>query len=69
MAVIPTIAATDAPCTALSVIYTKTGEFDKYLILPQNPNLVLVDSEIVCKAPVRFLVSGMGDALATWFEA
>ena len=69
IAIIPTLASTDAPCSALSVIYTKTGEFDRYLILPQNPNLVLVDSAVIAKAPVRFLVAGMGDALATWFEA
>ena len=65
----PTIAATDAPCSALSVIYTDEGVFDRYFILPNNPNLVLVDTNIIAKAPARFLVSGMGDALATWFEA
>ena len=69
VAIIPTLASTDAPCSALSVIYTKSGEFSRYLVLPQNPNLVLVDSAIIAKAPARFLVSGMGDALATWFEA
>jgi glycerol dehydrogenase len=67
--IIPTLASTDAPCSALSVIYTPTGEFARYLVLPQNPNVVLVDTAIICKAPVRFLVSGMGDALSTWFEA
>lgn len=67
--VIPTIAATDAPCSALSVIYSDGGVFESYLVLPSNPNLVLVDSSIVAKAPVRLLISGMGDALATWFEA
>ncbi|MEI8656141.1 glycerol dehydrogenase [Vibrio sp. Hal054] len=69
VAVVPSLAASDAPCSALSVIYTPQGEFDRYLILPQNPNLVLVDSEIIAKAPTRLLVAGMGDALATWFEA
>ncbi|ORC85589.1 glycerol dehydrogenase [Trypanosoma theileri] len=69
VAVVPTLASTDAPCSALSVIYKKTGEFDRYFLFPQNPSLVLVDSDIICQAPVRFLVSGMGDALATWFEA
>jgi glycerol dehydrogenase len=69
VAVVPTIAATDAPCSALSVIYTPGGEFKRYLMLPRNPDLVLVDTQIVANAPVRFLVSGMGDALATWFEA
>ena len=30
---------------------------------------VIIDSEIIANAPVRFLVSGMGDAMATLFEA
>lgn len=67
--VAPTIAATDAPCSALSVVYTDDGVFEEYLWLPANPNVVLVDSAIVAKAPARLLVSGMGDALATYFEA
>jgi glycerol dehydrogenase len=37
--------------------------------LPYNPVLVLVDTQVIAQAPPRFLVSGMGDALATWFEA
>jgi len=69
LTVVPTIAATDAPCSALSVIYTDHGIFESYLVLPRNPNLVLVDTAIIARSPVRLLVSGMGDALATWFEA
>ena len=67
--VAPTIASTDAPCSALSVIYTDEGVVDRYLFLPTNPNSVLVDTSVVAKSPVRFLVSGMGDALSTWLEA
>ncbi len=67
--VVPTAASTDAPCSSLSVIYTEKGEFDRYIFFPQNPNIVLVDTEIVANAPVRLLVSGMGDALATYWEA
>ncbi len=67
--IVPTIASTDAPCSALSVIYTPQGEFKRYLILPMNPNVVIVDTGIIAQAPSRFLVAGMGDALATWFEA
>lgn len=67
--IVPTIASTDAPCSALSVIYTDDGVFEKYLFLPSSPNMVLVDTDIVSKAPVRLLISGMGDALATYFEA
>jgi len=67
--IVPTLASTDAPCSALSVIYTPEGAFKRYLLLPRNPDVVLVDSEVIANAPVRFLVSGMGDALSTWFEA
>ncbi len=65
----PTIASTDAPCSALSVIYTDEGVVDRYLFLPTNPNSVLVDTSVIANAPTRFLVSGMGDALSTWLEA
>lgn len=64
----PTIASCDAPCTKLSVIYTPEGVVDHYLFLPTNPDVVLVDTDIVAKSPARLTVSGMGDALATYFE-
>jgi len=67
--IVPTIASTDAPCSALSVLYTEEGVFDEYLLLPSNPAMVLMDTEIIAAAPVRLLVAGMGDALATYFEA
>lgn len=65
----PTVASSDAPCSALSVIYTDEGVFQEYRFYRRNPELVLVDSEVVAKAPPRLLAAGMGDALATWFEA
>lgn len=67
--IVPTIASSDAPCSALSVLYTDDGVFDQYLPLPTNPSAVLMDTKIIAAAPVRLLVSGMGDALATYFEA
>lgn len=67
--VVPTIAASDAPCSALSVIYTDAGVFERYLVLPHNPECVLVDTRIIADAPVDTFVSGMGDALATFWEA
>lgn len=65
----PTTAASDAPCSALSVVYHPDGDFESYLLYPRNPDLILVDTEVIAKAPVRHLVAGMGDALATRFEA
>lgn len=69
VAVLPTTASTDAPCSALSVIYTDGGEFEKYTFYDKNPNLVLVDTSVVVKAPARFLAAGIGDAIATNIEA
>jgi len=66
----PSIASTDAPCSSLSVIYRQdTGRIKRVLMLRRNPDVVLVDTKIIADSPERFLVAGMGDALATWFEA
>ena len=65
----PTVASSDAPCSALSVVYTDAGAFEAYRIYRRNPDLVLVDTQVIAAAPARLLVAGMGDALATWFEA
>lgn len=67
--IVPTIASTDAPCSACAVIYSESGVFESVYYQKSNPEAVLVDTSIISKAPVRFLVAGMGDALATWFEA
>ncbi len=67
--IIPTIASTDAPCSGCAVLYSKDGIFDYECYQKSNPAAVLVDVGIIAAAPSRFLVSGMGDALATWFEA
>lgn len=67
--IVPTIASTDAPCSALSVIYTPEGTFERYLFLKSNPDMVIMDTNIIVNAPVRLLVAGIGDALSTYFEA
>lgn len=67
--IVPTIASTDAPTSALSVIYTPEGEFSEYRFYTKNPDVVIMDTQIVAQAPTRLLVSGMGDALSTYFEA
>lgn len=67
--IIPTTASTDAPTSSISVIYEADGRFKKYNFYERNPDLVLVDTEVLAQAPVRFLISGMADALATTIEA
>ncbi|WP_252250576.1 glycerol dehydrogenase [Clostridium sp. ZBS13] len=67
--IVPTIAATDAPTSHSAVLYTPEGAFDDYAYFKQSPSVVLIDTTVIAKAPTRFLVSGMGDALSTYFEA
>lgn len=67
--IVPTVASNDAPSSACSVWYTDEGEYDGFDMWPFNPDMILVDTEVIAKAPVRFFVAGMGDALATWPEA
>lgn len=66
---IPTTASTDAPCSALTIVYDGADNERKVIRCAHNPDLVLVDSQIIADAPVRFLRAGVGDALATYFEA
>lgn len=65
----PTLASNDAPCSALSVIYTADGAFAGGEFFPDSPALVIVDTQVVAEAPERYLVAGIGDAMATWYEA
>ncbi len=67
--IVPTAASSDAPCSRLSVVYKENGQFEKYLPLKSNPNMVVMDTNVIAKAPVRFLMAGIGDALATYYEA
>jgi glycerol dehydrogenase len=67
---IPTIASTDAPTVGVSVIYTEPypGEFLEAVSFPRNPDMVVVDTEVIAKAPPRFLAAGMGDASSHYWE-
>jgi glycerol dehydrogenase len=65
----PTLASNDAPCSALSVLYSTAGVSTGVEFYPSSPALVVVDTGIIAAASERFLVSGMGDAMATWYEA
>lgn len=65
----PTVASTDGPCSALCVMYHEDHSFHEYRTTRRHPTLVLVDTAAVAQAPPRMLVGGLGDALATYYEA
>jgi glycerol dehydrogenase len=66
---VPTVASTDSPTSSLSVIYEADGTFAEAETHGVHPEFVLVDTRVVARAPTRWFVSGIGDALATWYEA
>jgi len=66
---VPTSASTDAPTSSMSVVYSERGEHLYCTTHKKGADIVLLDSKIIANAPVRLFVSGMGDALSTWFEA
>lgn len=67
--VVPTLASNDAPCSALSILYDSSGATVAAEFYPDSPALVVVDTAIISAAPSRFLAAGIGDVLATWYEA
>ncbi len=69
MVTCPTIASNDSPTSAASVWYDADHNFIGFDCWPFNPDIVLVDTQVIAEGPVRAFVAGMGDALATWIEA
>ncbi len=69
LVIAPTQASADAPTAGLSVIYDDDGTFAGYRYYKRHSDLVLLDTKVVANAPVRGLVSGIGDAMATNIEA
>ena len=66
---IPTIAATCAAWTPLSVWYNDAGQALHFEIFDDANYLVLVEPEIILRAPEAYLLAGIGDTLAKWYEA
>lgn len=69
----PTVCSTDAPTSALSVIYSDSGP-DRgavvaFAIHRRSPDLVLVDTQVIAESPPRLLAAGIGDAMSTFYEA
>ncbi|WP_432408355.1 iron-containing alcohol dehydrogenase family protein [Wukongibacter sp. M2B1] len=65
---IPTIAATCAATTCLSVVYNEKGEFDSFYFFERPPVHIFMDSKIIAEAPVKYLWAGIGDTIAKHYE-
>lgn len=64
----PTIAATCAATTALSVVYKEDGSFDSFYFFERPARHCFIDLSIIAEAPAHFLQAGMGDTIGKFFE-
>lgn len=67
--VCPTIASSDAPTSRLIVLYDEAHKVVGVEYLNMNPSAVVVDTEVIVRAPARFFAAGIGDAISKKFEA
>ncbi|MEI5994656.1 iron-containing alcohol dehydrogenase family protein [Candidatus Enterococcus mansonii] len=67
--ILPTLAATCAAYTPLSVIYKTDGSMDRYDVFPQSNALVLIEPNVILASPIELMIAGIGDTLAKWYEA
>ena len=66
---VPTAASNDSPTSRIFVMYRQDGVLDRVERLPRNPEAVIVDTELLVRAPPSLLRAGIGDGLTKRFEA
>lgn len=66
---VPTIAATCAAITSLSVMYLADGTHNGDMFHKQPASCALIDLDIIAHAPSCYLRAGMGDAMAKHVES
>ncbi|SBW06618.1 Iron-containing alcohol dehydrogenase [uncultured delta proteobacterium] len=69
VALVPTTAASDAPVSNIAMIYKADHSKDRVAYMRYSPWCIIMDTEVILKAPLRTFISGIGDAAATKFEA
>ncbi len=69
VAIVPTIAASDAPVSHIAMIYKDDHSKERVDHMAYSPWCIVMDTEVILHSPLRLLISGIGDAAATKFEA
>ena len=64
----PTIASNDSPTSRSFAVHNDEHVMVSVERMPRSPEVVLVDTAVIAGAPVNFLLSGIGDAIAKKFE-
>lgn len=65
----PTIASNCAACTSVSIMYNEDGTFLKPHFFTRPAEHAFIDTEIMAKAPEKYLWAGIGDTYAKYYEA
>lgn len=66
---VPTVASNDSPTGMALAVYDDEHRISAIEALPGNPEAVIVDTQLIARAPAQYLRCGIGDALAKKFEA
>lgn len=64
----PTIAATCAATTALSVVYREDGNFERFAFFDKPARHCFINTRVIADAPWKYLRAGMGDTMGKFFE-
>lgn len=65
----PTIASNCAATTSVSIMYNDDGTFLKPHFFIRPAMHAFIDTEIIAKAPARYMWAGIGDTYAKYYEA
>lgn len=66
---VPTISATNASYRRNTMAYTDDGKYISGYKNKRSPMFVFADADILGKQPLRYLYSGIIDAMARWYES
>lgn len=64
----PTIASNCAASSALSIVYNEDGSFSEFVFFLECAKHVFIDTDIIARAPYRYMWAGIGDTYAKFYE-
>ena len=65
----PTIASNCSACTSVSIMYNEDGSFLKPHFFVRPVMHTFIDTDIIARAPSRYMWAGIGDTYAKYYEA
>ena len=64
----PTIASNCAAASSVAIIYHPDGSFREFVHYLETARHVFIDTDIIARAPDRYLWAGIGDTYAKYYE-